>query len=64
MNQQATLGDPEHNEKIVVKYLRIMLLRYHQFIVSIEALLNIATLSVDEVIVRLKAIEDDGGLPH
>jgi hypothetical protein len=60
MNQLATLGDPELDDKIVAKYLRVARPRYRQLVVSIETLLDIESLSVEEVTTRLKAVEDDG----
>jgi hypothetical protein len=60
MNQLVTLGDPEPDDKIVTKYLRVARPRYRQLIVSIETLLDIESLSVEEVMARLKAVEDDG----
>jgi hypothetical protein len=59
-NQLATLGDPEPDDKIVAKYLRVARPRYRQLIVSIETLLDIESLLVEEVTARLKAVEDDG----
>jgi hypothetical protein len=58
--QLATLGDPEPDDKIVAKYLRVARPRYRQLIVSIETLLDIESLSVEEVTARLKTVEDDG----
>ena len=43
------LGDPEPEAKVVAKYLRITWLRYKQLVISIETLLDINTLSVEEV---------------
>jgi hypothetical protein len=59
MNQFATLGDPEPDEKIITKYLHIARLRYHQLVVLIKTLIDISTLSVEEVTVRLKIVEED-----
>jgi hypothetical protein len=61
-NQLAMLGDPEPDEKIIAKYLRVARPRYRQLVVSIETLLDVRTLSVEEITSRLKAIKDDGGL--
>jgi hypothetical protein len=61
-NQLATLGDPEPDDKIVAKYLRVARPRYRQLIVSIETLLDVTTLSVEEITSRLKVVEDDSGL--
>jgi hypothetical protein len=58
--QLATLGDPKADDKIVAKYLRVTRLRYRQLVVSIETLLDISTLLVEEVTTRLKAIKNDG----
>jgi transposase InsO family protein len=60
-NQLATLGDAEPDDKIVAKYLRVARPRYRQLIVSIETLLDITTLSVEEVTAWLKAVKDDEG---
>jgi hypothetical protein len=59
VNQLATLGDPEPDDKVVLKYLRIARPRYKQLVLSIETLLNVSTLSIEEVTGRLKAAEDD-----
>ena len=37
----ATLGDPEPDEKVVAKYLRVVRPRYKQLVISIETLLDI-----------------------
>jgi uncharacterized membrane protein YgcG len=60
MNQLAKLGDPEADDKIIAKYLRVTRPRYRQLVVSIETLFDILTLLVEEVIVCLKGVEDDG----
>jgi len=45
----ATLGDPEPDEKVVAKYLRVVRPRYKQLVISIETLLDISKLSIEEV---------------
>jgi hypothetical protein len=60
MNQLETLGDPDPDDKIITKYLRVARSWYCQLVVSIETLLDIESLSVEEVMARLKAVEDDG----
>lgn len=55
----AILGDPEPEEKVVRKYLRVARPRFKQLVVSIETLLNIDELTVEEVTGRLKAGSDD-----
>jgi transposase InsO family protein len=59
VHQLATLGDPEPDDKVVLKYLRIARSRYKQLVLSIETLLDVSTLSIEEVTGRLKAAEDD-----
>ncbi|WVZ97328.1 hypothetical protein U9M48_042876 [Paspalum notatum var. saurae] len=59
VSQLATLGDPEAPAKVVEKYLRIARGRYKQLVVSIETLLDVSTLTVEEVTGRLLASEDD-----
>jgi hypothetical protein len=56
----AILGDPEPVPRVVRKYLRVAKPHYYQLVVSIETLLDIDTLSIEEVTGRLKAatIED------
>ena len=54
----ATLGDPEPDEKVVAKYLRVVRPRYKQLVISIETLLDISQLSIEEVTGRLKAAND------
>ena len=52
------LGDPEPDEKVVAKYLRVVRPRYKQLVISIETLLDISQLSIEEVTGRLKAADD------
>ncbi|XP_066360868.1 uncharacterized protein [Miscanthus floridulus] len=54
----ATLGDPEPDEKVVAKYLRVVRPRYKQLVILIETLLDISQLSIEEVTGRLKADDD------
>jgi uncharacterized membrane protein YgcG len=58
VTQLATLGDPESSEKVVKKYLRAARPRFSQLLLSIETLLDISTLSLEEVTGRLKSAED------
>lgn len=59
VNQLSTLGDPEPPKKVVEKYLRIARTRYKQLVISIETLLDVEDLSVEEITGRLLASEDD-----
>jgi len=59
MQRLAILGDPEPEPKVVAKYLRVARPRYKQLVISIETLLDIDTLSVEEVTGWLKATTDN-----
>ncbi|XP_066311111.1 uncharacterized protein [Miscanthus floridulus] len=54
----AILGDPELEPKVVAKYLHVARPRYRQLIISIETLLDINKLTIEEVTGRLKAADD------
>lgn len=58
VNQLAVLGDPEPEEKVVEKFLRVAPERYTQLVLSIETLLDLSTLSIEEVTGRLRTVED------
>jgi hypothetical protein len=54
----ATLGDVEPDHKAIAKYLRAVRPRYKQLVISIETLLDISQLSIEDVTGRLKAADD------
>jgi hypothetical protein len=60
INQLATLSDLEPDDKVVLRYLRIARPRYKQLVLSIKTLLDVSTLTIEEVTDRLKVAEDDG----
>jgi len=53
------LGDPEPPHKVVEKYLRCTKPRFKQLVLSIETLLSISTMYVEEVTGWLAAAEED-----
>jgi hypothetical protein len=55
------LGDPELDDKVMVKFLWITRPMYKQLVLSIETLLDVFTLSIEEVTGRLKTAEEDVG---
>ena len=61
INQLSTLGDPEDPKKVVEKYLRIARVRYKHLVISMQTLLNISMLSIEEVTGHLLASDDDPG---
>ncbi|XP_025813021.1 uncharacterized protein LOC112890328 [Panicum hallii] len=59
MQQLARHGDTDIDElKAVEKYLRVVPSKYAQLALSIETLLDLSTLSIEEVTERLKAVDD------
>jgi hypothetical protein len=63
VNQLAVLGDPEPDDKVVLKFLRIARPRYKQLVISIEMLLDVSTLSPEEITNQLRSTEEDGVTP-
>ena len=61
--RMATLGDPEPDHRVVAKYLRVARPQYMQLVISIETLLDVSQLSIEEVTGRLKAADDDEPSP-
>src|SRR5438105_3266593 len=58
VNQLEILGDPEPANKVVARYLRAAPSRFSQVVIAMETLLDLLTLTVEEVTGRLKAVED------
>jgi hypothetical protein len=54
------LGDLEEPQKVIAKYLRVIPKRFAPVAVSIESLLDISTMSIEEITVRLRAVEGRG----
>jgi hypothetical protein len=52
------LGDAIQEKEAVKKYFRIVPEKYEQVAVSIETMLNLAKISIEEVTGRLTAAED------
>jgi hypothetical protein len=57
VSQPAVLGNAVQ-EEVVKKYLRIVPKKYEQVAVSIETMLDLANISIEEVIGQLMAAED------
>ena len=59
MEQMVRNGDSDlDEERTVEKFLRCMPKRYEQLVFSIETLLNLQDLSIDDVAGRFKVVED------
>jgi hypothetical protein len=57
-NRLAVLGDDYTEEEIVRKFLQALPPRFDQIVASIETLLDLVDVTVDELIGRLKAAEE------
>ncbi|KAJ1282550.1 hypothetical protein BS78_03G060800 [Paspalum vaginatum] len=58
VNQLAVLGDGIREEEVVRKFLQALSARFEQIASSIETLLDLSDVSVEELIGRLKATEE------
>ncbi|CAN6169870.1 unnamed protein product, partial [Urochloa humidicola] len=58
VSQLAVLGDTIEEKEAVTKYLRVVPEKYEQVAISIETLLDLKALSIEEVTGRLKTVED------
>jgi hypothetical protein len=63
VQQLATLGKQVEEPKVVGKFLRSMPHRYRQIVVAIQSLLDVDTLTLANVIGRLKAAEEEFEAP-
>ena len=53
-----SLGDTLEEVKVVRKFLRVVPAKYSQVAISIETMLDVTTMSVDELTGRLRVVED------
>ena len=59
MEQMVRNGDTDlDEERVVEKFLRCMPKRYEQLVFSIETLLDLESLSIDDVAGRFKVVEN------
>jgi hypothetical protein len=63
VNQLTVVGNLESDDKVILKLLCIARPRYKQLVISIETLLDVSTLSLEEVTSRLRSAEEDGAAP-
>jgi hypothetical protein len=54
VNQLTVLGDPKPDNKVALKFLRIARPRLKQLLISIETLLVVSTVTLEEVTSRLR----------
>lgn len=58
VNNLEILGDKIEENRVVKKFLHVVPPRYSQVAISIETLVDLQTLLVEELIGRLKAVEE------
>lgn len=58
VHQLEVLGDSVNTDKVVAKYLRVVPPKFAQIALFISMLLDISTLSIEEVTRRLREMED------
>ncbi|WVZ89855.1 hypothetical protein U9M48_036208 [Paspalum notatum var. saurae] len=63
VSQLGALGEEIKEETVVAKYLRVVPSKYAHVAISIENLLDLETLSVEEITGRLKAVKDRAEAP-
>jgi hypothetical protein len=63
VNQLIVLSNPELEDKVVLKFLRIAHPRFKQPVISIETLLDVSTLMLEEVTGQLRLAEEDSVVP-
>jgi hypothetical protein len=59
VHQLDVHDDPVDDKKVILKYLQIVLKKYKQMARSIESLLDLKTMSIEELTGRLKVCEED-----
>jgi hypothetical protein len=59
VHQMEVLGDPVDDKKVILKYLRVVPKQFKQMARSIEGLLDLSKMSIEELTGRLKVYEDD-----
>jgi hypothetical protein len=60
VHELEILGDPEEPRKVAAKYLRVIPKKYTPIAVSIESVLDISTMSIDEITGWLRVVEGRG----
>jgi hypothetical protein len=60
VHELEILGDPEEPRKVAAKYLRVVPKRFAPVAVSIESVLDIANMLIEEITGRLRAVEGRG----
>ncbi|XP_073358380.1 uncharacterized protein [Aegilops tauschii subsp. strangulata] len=62
VNNMRTVRDKIEDAKVVTKFLRVVPRRYSQVAIAIETLLNVSTLTIEELTGWLRSVEERYGL--
>lgn len=60
VNEIATLGDPIDDKRVLLKLLRVVPRQYKQLAWSIKSLVDLSTMSIEELVGWLKVVEERG----
>lgn len=60
VNELTMLGDHIDNKMVILKFLRVVPRQYKQLAWSIESLVDLSTMTVEELVGRLKVVEERG----
>lgn len=58
VNEMATVGEEVAEKKVLLKFLRVVPKKYKQLAWSIESCVDLSTMSLDELMGRLKVVEE------
>ena len=58
VNELAPLGDPIDDKRVLLKFLHVVPKQYKQLAWSIESLVDLSTMVIEELVGRLRVVDD------